>query len=263
MPRISKRLLDSVVYFYNPDKGGEKHFCGSGIIVSIPYADTVWLCALTAAHVLNSIPYPDMRINTADGKSESYALDSANIHYSEDYDLAIVNVQIIDENHDFNCIQSRDFLIRENYIWQLSPGIDTFMVGRFSELDEPLKNDPCLRFGNVSSMPRPTRMERFHRAQDLYIVDMHSRPGYSGAPVYAYWPAGSLDIGYLASDEVPQRPFWGLLGIHLGQIHESVQGKTGAVAYSVPSGMAYVLPVDAVLAELKHGQVRAWREAAN
>ena len=79
---------------------------------------------------------------------------------------------------------------------EINAGEDVFMLGRFIDYDGVEANVPSMRFGNLSMMeahvPQPTP-SGFSGAS--YVVDMHSRTGYSGSPVYIYRTIGSLFAG--------------------------------------------------------------------
>ena len=50
---------------------------------------------------------------------------------------------------------------------------------RFIDHDGGQKNQPALRFGNVSMNPTPIRQDNGVEAE-AYCIDLHSRSGYSG-----------------------------------------------------------------------------------
>jgi hypothetical protein len=76
---------------------------------------------------------------------------------------------------------------------QIGPGDDVFMVGRFIDHDGGNKNRPALRFGNISIDPTPIMQDNGVRVP-AYCVDLHSRTGFSGSPVFVYrTPGPDLD----------------------------------------------------------------------
>jgi hypothetical protein len=105
-------------------------------------------------------------------------------------------------------------------------------------------NVPSARFGNISMLPNPRaliRQETEYEGQS-YVIDMRSRSGFSGSPVYVYRTFGSnlTNVAGHEFDEVELntdmiREFGGrmsfrgrlrahnlfqLLGIHWGQFPE-------------------------------------------
>jgi hypothetical protein len=110
----------------------------------------------------------------------------------------------------------------------IGPGEDVFMVGRFMDHDGgSQRNQPALRFGNIAMDPTPIMQENKVKA-DAYCVDLHSRSGYSGSPVFVYrTPYSDLDpplpnrtpnIGLTL--QPPLATFFSVLGIHFAQFPE-------------------------------------------
>jgi hypothetical protein len=70
----------------------------------------------------------------------------------------------------------------------VGPGDDAFMVGLY--VDQPLgaRNDPNARFGNVSRLASEGHpVEQGHGLKEPSdVVDMRSRTGFSGSPVFVY-----------------------------------------------------------------------------
>ena len=102
-------------------------------------------------------------------------------------------------------------------------------------------NKPAVRFGNVSILPAPIEIEEIGRERDYYSIDMHSRTGFSGSPVFVYRSIGSDLTGEdlkklyqmvkshaLRSSDPPFwdfRPYMGLLGSHCAQFPEELEIK--------------------------------------
>src|SRR5258707_1186988 len=65
-------------------------------------------------------------------------------------------------------------------------GDDTFMIGLFLDHAGVTTNVPSARFGNISMLPNPRATIRQSTGYDgvSYVVDMHSRTGFSGSPVF-------------------------------------------------------------------------------
>jgi hypothetical protein len=94
------------------------------------------------------------------------------------------------------------------------------MVGRFVDHDGRAANNPSVRFGNISVMP-VTGIEQPTRAKiESYCLDVHSRTGYSGSPIYVFRTVGGdLNLGN-PSVISSQHQFVRLLGVHWGQFPE-------------------------------------------
>jgi hypothetical protein len=67
----------------------------------------------------------------------------------------------------------------------IGPGEDVFMVGRFMDHDGGAINQPAVRFGNISTMPANIKQPN-GVIRPCYCIDLHSRAGFSGSPVYAF-----------------------------------------------------------------------------
>ncbi|HEY1735856.1 MAG TPA: hypothetical protein VGG12_04355, partial [Methylovirgula sp.] len=102
-----------------------------------------------------------------------------------------------------------------------------FMVGRFIDHDGGELNQPALRFGNISMNPTPIVQGNGVKAE-AYCIDLHSRSGYSGSPVFVYrTPQQDLDpppprktpnLGLTL--QPPLATFFLVLGIHFAQFPE-------------------------------------------
>jgi hypothetical protein len=116
---------------------------------------------------------------------------------------------------------TQDVIAKEN----IGVGDDVFMVGRFMDYDGGTTNRPAARFGNISVMLAPIKQPN-GRMADCYCIDLHSRTGYSGSPVFMY----RLPWQHLNEEEIKVFPadgalfsvekIFGLLGIHFAQFPE-------------------------------------------
>jgi hypothetical protein len=78
-------------------------------------------------------------------------------------------------------------------------------------------NRPAARFGNISVMPTPL-LQATKGRHEAYCIDMHSRSGYSGSPVFVYRTTGSRIGEGSVLDGTDG--FLYLLGVHYGQFPE-------------------------------------------
>jgi hypothetical protein len=72
----------------------------------------------------------------------------------------------------------------------IGPGDDVFIIGRFINREGHQKNTPSVRFGNIAQMPGEPIIDDDGIAQESYLVEARSIPGYSGAPVFVHIPIG-------------------------------------------------------------------------
>jgi hypothetical protein len=150
----------------------------------------------------------------------------------------------------------------------LGVGSDVFMIGRFIDHDGGQTNRPAARFGHISVLPAPI-IQSNHVKADSFCIDMHSRTGHSGSPVFVYRTPGT-DIGFIQTMQTG--PYFGLLGIHWGQFPELWEIKKETIpqteASSIiregqyikgQSGMACVLPAWSILEVLTMPKLKGLR----
>ena len=161
---------------------------------------------------------------------------------------------------------------------------DVFMVGRFIDYEGTETNVPACRFGNVSMMNAKVKQPTKYRGRSI-VVDMHSRTGFSGSPVFVYRTSGS---GF--SPNIDLMISWHdikMIGIHWGQFREEYAfeeitiwrriwrrlfpSKTASAAAKSLitkgmyarglSGMSCVVPAQAILSLMNSPELQAMREA--
>jgi hypothetical protein len=101
-------------------------------------------------------------------------------------------------------------------------GDETFMIGRFlnhqGDADVLL---PAARFGTISMPARRIWNGQLRRDQLSFGVEMRSRTGFSGSPVFVYRTAATNPFEVKGASE----KFWGLLGVNWGYILEKDTGE--------------------------------------
>lgn len=120
-------------------------------------------------------------------------------------------------------------------------------------------NVVAVRFGNISTEPVLMKQPNGYENGLCYCVDMHSRTGFSGSPVFVYrTPGNTLEwaLGGKPSSRATHSMLL-LLGIHFGQYSEELpvrrktkkvraEGLLGAKSYDEyiegMSGMTCVIP---------------------
>ncbi|MBL8654189.1 MAG: trypsin-like peptidase domain-containing protein [Alphaproteobacteria bacterium] len=288
MPKIPREVLDAVIYLYPSRDAAEKveGFGGTGFVVAIPGElfpnHTIYYYAVTNWHVAVREGHSTMRINTIDGGVDIFEYGPEEWHFDPRYDIAVLPFSMMPGKHKVSLINSNIFVKSEIFSKDiLGIGEDVFMLGRFIDHDGGPTNAPAARFGNLSLLPSPI-LQTNDRVADSFCVDLHSRSGYSGSPVFIYRDRGfSLDLSNVTSTpdrtlDPPSlgRSYLGLLGIHWGQFSEAweiVKGravpKKEAVSLDVEgqyvkglSGMTCVLPAWCILEVLKMEKLRALRE---
>jgi hypothetical protein len=88
-------------------------------------------------------------------------------------------------------------------MFDVGPGDETFMPGRFVGRDGKQRNTPTVRFGNIAQMPEEPLTVGGHE-QECYLIEARSIPGYSGAPVFLHFIPEHPQVEY--PDWVPNKP---------------------------------------------------------
>jgi hypothetical protein len=73
-------------------------------------------------------------------------------------------------------------------------GDDTVMIGRFVTHEGKQKNSPAVRFGIIAMMADEKIVTDAGIAQESFLVEMRSLPGYSGSAVLIYSPCAQHDM---------------------------------------------------------------------
>ncbi len=199
MPRIPQNVIKGVFYLYAnaDDARAGRNPGGSGFVVR--FDGTLnevygrhFFYGVTNHHVACD-GFPVIRLNRLDGGTDILDLNPDQWSFIPNkYDIAAVPLTLDDKIHDVSSISTRQFVI-ENGRPDISVGEDVFMIGLFLDHNGREVNLPSARFGNVSMLPddRVTIEQSTGYRGITYVVDMHSRTGFSGSPVYVYRTFGS------------------------------------------------------------------------
>jgi hypothetical protein len=197
MPRLNPQLSDCVFYLYgiNPKTGKVEGPLGTGSIVGRPsQADgsAYNLYGVTNWHVALERGASIIRLNTHNGKTRFLRYELTDWQFIPRHD-DIAAIDLADDlsqtTDEIMFIGEKQFISREILeqfgIWL---GEDVFMIGLYVNQDGGARNIPCGRFGNLSMVAneqapieQPNKMMR-----PSHLVDMRSRSGFSGSPVFVY-----------------------------------------------------------------------------
>jgi len=226
MPRIPDEFLDSVVYVYSSQERAAEGagFGGSGFLVGVPLIENIEWCAVyvvTNKHViLECGDRPAIRLNTVQGRwdvLETFKDDW--VKHPQADDVAACPIELSREGLKFSFVHSDLFVKKEQLGNLVGVGDDTFMVGRFINVQGQERNTPAVRFGNIAVLPyEPVEVDGIR--QESFLVECRSIPGYSGSPVFLFDPQRyRRGYTYLESwDNRRARGPW-LLGIDWCHIH--------------------------------------------
>lgn len=242
MPRIGAEILSSPFYLYHSveDAKEGKRFGGTGFFVAYPFPLHIpgagypaFLYAVTNWHVAVRDGMSVMRINKINGGVDILEFDPSEWEFlPQGPDIAVIGPERLlglkEEIHDIVAIHISMFLGRQDInALKIGPGEDVFMLGRFVDHDGAASNVPAARFGNISVMPQPFPQPTGARHLTSYVLDVHSRTGYSGSPVFVYRTVFSdLTAGPGLVEAGPHTHFIRLLGVHWGQFPEHWEIKS-------------------------------------
>ena len=229
MPRIPPKLLDNVIYLYKTRADAEacSDIGGTGFIVSLPAVKSgrEFRYFVTNWHVAVRDGFSVVRVDKIDGATDYFEYNSVDWHFLPKFDIAVVPVVISGSMHKVVVLPQDIFLTleRKNHE-KIGPGDDVFMVGRFIAHQLLDQSVTAVRFGHISMDPAPVLQSNGIHA-DTYCIDLRSRSGYSGSPVFVYRTPGydleeALGIGGEAKFLMSGTNHLSLLGIHWGQFPE-------------------------------------------
>jgi hypothetical protein len=291
MPKLGKYspILNCVFYLYETKADAEvgAKSGGTGFLVSVPSTHRsghVHVHGVTNWHVAVKPPRPCpcIRINTHSGKPAIFEFSSQDWTFiSGKYDVAVSPpLKIQGSGHKASYLDINSFFLtpdqeRED---EVGPAEDVFMVGRFIDYDGIEANDPAFRFGHISIMSAQISQATGFRGRSI-ILDMHSRSGFSGSPVFVFRTLGSHFIEQAPPGSVLTGGghYMKLLGIHWGQfpelwelknnlsesaIRESSLVTDGAYVNGL-SGMTCVIPAVSIAEVLSRPELSAMRDESD
>jgi hypothetical protein len=259
MPRIPGELLDAVFYLYPSPEAARAGSAagGTGVFVGVdipevPGASMFYACS--NKHVVGDSGCSVIRVNRTDGGVHVFDYDPAQWFFDPHNDLAVAPLRPA-ETIKLRVIHRNMFVSQEEIRDKdaIGPGEEIFMTGRFINHDGNLINTPSVRFGHLSMMPSSIRHPAGYD-QESFAVEMLSRPGYSGSPVYVYQTPYDLRTGNMSIGPTYMK----LLGINWGFIADPAEVKEELVTaqHSTASGQKTVryVPMNTGM----NGVVPAW-----
>jgi len=202
MPRIHDSYVDVVVYVYRSksDAVAGVRYGGSGFLVQVPLVDNQdWseLYVVTNRHVVRKAKTPVLRLNRRDGEVEYFVTTQDQwVFHADGDDIAILPLDTTHiEQLRIRPLELDSFLTHALVIKQdVGIGDDVFMIGRFINHEGKQRNAPAIRFGNIAMMPIEKIVLEDGLAQESFLVEIGSLPGYSGSPVFLYSLTASSDF---------------------------------------------------------------------
>lgn len=196
VPFIALPAVGSSIFLYGSE--GDAHdganWGGSGVLVGIPSIankSRVHLYAVTNDHV--AIGCPVVRLVDKAGKTHVLPPDEASswLAHPDGDDIAIRPLGAVPEREYWyvpdDLILSQADLSPKERLYQISPGDDCVMVGRYINRDLRQFDRPVVRFGNLAMLPEFIYQDKRSFDQESFLVDMRSHAGFSGSPVFVYY----------------------------------------------------------------------------
>lgn len=198
MPTIPPILLNCVVYLYPNKARAEENRTpgGTGFLVGLlskmhAKHDVFHIYAITNHHVACTGKGCVIRVNSKAGPPGIFEFGPEDWEFLPGLDLAAIPMPWRPDLHEINHIPESLFVTNESAKkLDIFAGEDVFMLGMFVDSHGGPINRPAARFGNISLMPSRLRNKEGYEG-DYYCLDMRSRTGFSGSPVFMYRTPGS------------------------------------------------------------------------
>jgi hypothetical protein len=226
MPKLGdyRFLLNTVVFIYRTrEQAAEARKAGgTGFLVTVPFKKAPdkfhHLYIVTNVHVARG-EARTLRINTRDGGVDLITVDNW-VSLNDGPDVTVAPITLDPNRHQVEAIRSDSWLLtHEEFLHHdIDAGDDVLMVGRFIDYDGVQTNQPSLRFGHISMKEANIKQNATGYTGSSFVIDMHSRSGYSGSPVFVYRTHGSIfakEGSFIVGGHLMK-----LLGIHWGQFPE-------------------------------------------
>ena len=226
MPKLGdyRFILNTVIFLYRTrEQAAEgRKAGGTGFLIAVPFIKAPdkfhHIYVVTNVHVARG-ETRTLRVNTRDGGIDLITVNEW-ISLPNGPDITVAPVALDPNRHNVEAFRSDSWLLTQEEFsrHEIDAGDDVFMAGRFIDYDGVQSNQPSLRFGHISIKEASIRQNATGYTGSSIIIDMHSRSGYSGSPVFVYRTHGSIfakEGSIIAGGHLMK-----LLGIHWGQFPE-------------------------------------------
>jgi hypothetical protein len=259
MPRIPQNVLNCTFFLYRNKKDARsgKNAGGTGFIMAMEsrasqYFEEGHFYAVTNWHVAVRDGYTVIALKTKEGPPDIVETDVLEWCFPRDDDIAVRPLNLNWSKHDIASFNTYFCLTEDRVIEDhIGVGDDVFMIGLFADHDKYASNHPPkARFGHISMMPNddfPIRQLN-GTLNSSFILDMHSRTGFSGSPVFVYrTPGANLEIRSKEDARLVEPPIFNFLGVHWGQFPETFKRRTkepvvSEIELEGMSGMSCAVP---------------------
>lgn len=185
MPKINREFIESVFFLYKNRQDAESGTNAEGTGFVVDYRGQYF--GVTNRHVAVSGFASVIRLNTTSGGADILEFDPADWEtIAGGDDIAVVPLELNRSLHKVSAIHT-DLFLPEHHHHDIGVGDDVFMIGLFVNHEGKQKNNPLARFGNISMMAdAQSPINSNGQDYESFIIDMHSRSGFSGSPVFVY-----------------------------------------------------------------------------
>jgi len=259
--KVRKCVAFLIVEGPDPKTGTLKKIpSGTSFFVGVPIgnAHTV-IYAVTARHVIDkSRSYGPLylRVNIVGGGFKDFEIPENSWISHSTTDVAVTQVDLSHEGLDLRPVPVTD-LANDKYVDEHGIGLgdDVFFAGLFSKFAGEERNQPIIRFGNISLMPHeqiPVKLDPGSESTTLihaYLVESKSWGGHSGSPAFIVYPPDRVQGEMVLTSENPIV----LLGLVHGHYYiDQDVAFTGDIFYGsgkvpVNAGMAVVVPAQKII----------------
>jgi hypothetical protein len=228
---------------------------GTAFYVGIDVGRDRWVnYVVTARHVIDgSRPYGGLYVRCVDAEGEltvmSLPSDAWWLHPTADVAASRVCFNL--DEFGFKMLPSHLFATAE-WLKQHDVGIGDRLIipGMFSQFIGGLRDEPVVRFGRISLMPKE-RIKIPHQGGlpgmeiDAVLAEIAAWGGQSGSPVFVYF---SVDRGLFAGNQlsmqIPNPRLLGLVHGHYNVIQRPVSGEPEHSDIRIPlnAGIAIIVP---------------------
>lgn len=252
--RIPDLFQRCIVYLYPSHQSANNAEAqgGCGFIVSVPseLAGNQCRYVVTARHVVQQGSCRAICLNSRERLRSIIETDPSDWYYHPDADdIAVCPVEMkLRDHYEIAEIPLNRFLTKEQvYRYDLGPGDDVILAGRFVLHEGQAAIRPSVRFGNVSMMPEEPIVNSAGISQESFLVEMRSVNAYSGSPAFIFQRPLSPSYGnrrYFPeeSDRSTRitsvlRHKWWLLGLDWGHLHRREYVRDRSSGDIVEDGM--------------------------